>query len=278
MTLGGWEFHERIWVFLPLSFLLPSSFFALPFVFLSYSLPLFFLSFPQFFLSCSSLFSVPLVRSSLPFLFLIQICSSIFISTELRRHSDTAPNNKKTIGFFSKAKTRNFDGASFIVRVSICSLFQHQHCLILLIYIYIHIYIDLYQCIHLNSAYVYIYMCVDFEYTYGTYVCIWMVSGWRATSVLEIGWNWLFSPNLMYIKLMWNNAKQNIHGISIPAGCRRDGAGGRDGGLKNIPSIDVQGMCNRRCHLDTQTDDDKCVDFQCASSENLSPHNLIDFN
>ena len=132
------------------SFLFPSSFLPLSLLFLSYSslIPCLssFFRFPQFFLSCSSLFSVPLVRSSLPFLFLIQICSSIFISTELRRHSDTAPNNKKTIGFFSKAKTRNFDGASFIVRVSICSLFQHQHCLILLIYIYtyIHWFISMY--------------------------------------------------------------------------------------------------------------------------------------
>ena len=222
------------------SFLFPSSFL---FLCSSFRIPLLFLAsllsfvFPQFFLSCSSLFSVPLVRSSLPFLFLIQICSSIFISTELRRHSDTAPNNKKTIGFFSKAKTRNFDGASFIVRVSICSLFQHQHCLILLIYIYIYIYTLIYINVYIWIVHMYISICVcvDFEYTYGTYVCIWMVSGWRATSVLEIGWNWLFSPNLMYIKLMWNNAKQNIHGISIPAGCRRDGAGGRDGGLKNIP-------------------------------------------
>ena len=101
------------------SFLFPSSFLPLSLLFLSYSslIPCLssFFRFPQFFLSCSSLFSFPLVRSScpflssfpLPFLFLIQICSSIFINTELRRHSDTAPNNKKTI-VFSAGQDKEF--------------------------------------------------------------------------------------------------------------------------------------------------------------------------
>ena len=186
MTLGGWEFHERIWVFLPLSFLLPSSFFALPFVFLSYSLPLFFLSFPQFFLSCSSLFSVPLVRSSLPFLFLIQICSSIFISTELRRHSDTAPNNKKRLVFSARPRQGILTVPHLLY---VCQYVVYFNINIVWYYLYIYIYIDLYHCIHLNSAYVYIYMCVCWFWIYIWNICMYM-NGLGLARYFSLG-NWM---------------------------------------------------------------------------------------